>query len=337
MAGGGARENLNDLPHLLAKLGRRETGGAAQFDHVEPGAIPSTSSAAARLVIPKAMPRFRRKKSGPDALLDVLPSLVGLMLLGVLFVPGFKRLLGTFFVVAICLIVVGAVGLIGWAIWRKRTNNWSHGVSPESDATHEGPAPRLPNRLAPSLGLAWTRELLSQLEWKRFEDVVAAYSRELGYEARTTRIGADGGVDVLLFQKGQAEPVMIIQCKAWDAYKIGVKPVRELFGVMAADKVANGGFFTTGEFTSEAEEWARGKNIDLVSGGEFLSRIGQLPAATQQSLLRVATEGDFTTPTCPSCGIKMVERVAGKGRSEGNRFWGCPNFPRGCKQTFKIS
>jgi|ERR1035437_2394590 restriction system protein len=175
------------------------------------------------------------------------------------------------------------------------------------------------------------------LEWKRFEDVVAAYSRELGYEAKTTRIGADGGVDVQLFQNGQSQPVMIIQCKAWDAYKVGVKPVRELFGVMAADKVANGAFFTTGDFTAEAEDWARDKNIDLVNGREFISRIGQLPATTPQSLLRVATEGDFTTPTCPSCGIKMVVRVASKGRSEGNRFWGCPNFPRGCKQTFKIS
>lgn len=290
-----------------------------------------------RLVVLKLMTRFRRKKSGLDALLDVLPQLVGLVLLGVLFVPGFKRMLGALFVVAVCLIVVGAVGLIGWAIWRRRKSDSTEGLNPQSDSVREGPVPLVPSRRAASPERTWTRELLSQLKWKRFEDVVAAYSRELGYEAKTTRIGADGGVDVQLFQNGQPQPVWIIQCKAWDAYKVGVKPVRELFGVMAAEKVGNGAFFTTGEFTAEAADWARDKKVDLVNGREFISRIGQMSATAQQSLLNLATEGDYTTPTCPSCGIKMVERVAGKGRSEGNHFWGCPNFPRGCKQTFKIS
>jgi restriction system protein len=144
-------------------------------------------------------------------------------------------------------------------------------------------------------------------------------------------------VDVQLFQNGQTSPVMIIQCKAWDAYKVGVKPVRELYGVMAADKVPNGAFFTTGEFTAEAETWARDKTLDLVNGREFLTRIQSLSPAQQQTLLDLATAGDYTTPTCPSCDVKMVLRTAGKGRSEGNDFWGCPNFSRGCKQTFKIT
>jgi restriction system protein len=138
---------------------------------------------------------------------------------------------------------------------------------------------------------------------------------------------------VQLFQNGQL--VMIIQCKAWDAYRVGVKPVRELFGVMAADKVANGAFFTTGEFSSEAEEWARDKNLDLVNGREFLNRIKQLTAEQQSSLLAIATAGDYTTPTCPSCGVKMVTRTASKGPSEGREFYGCRNYP-GCRQTFRI-
>ena len=182
----------------------------------------------------------------------------------------------------------------------------------------------------------WARELLSKLEWKRFEEVVAAYSRELGYEARTTHIGADGGVDVQLFKDGQTNPVMIIQCKAWDTYKVGIKPVRELYGVMAADKVPNGAFFTTGDFTTEAETWARDKNLDLVNGREFLARIKSLSPAQQQTLLDLAIAGDYTTPTCPSCDVKMILRTATKGRFEGNNFWGCPHYPH-CKQTFKIA
>ena len=33
-------------------------------------------------------------------------------------------------------------------------------------------------------------------------------------------------------------------------------------------------------------------------------------------------------PTCPQCGAPMVLRTAAKGANAGNRFWGCPNYPR---------
>ncbi len=33
-------------------------------------------------------------------------------------------------------------------------------------------------------------------------------------------------------------------------------------------------------------------------------------------------------PDCPQCGSKMVLRTASKGASRGQRFWGCPNYPR---------
>jgi restriction system protein len=272
------------------------------------------------------MPRNRRRKSGSDAFLDVLPQLVGLVVLAAFFVPGLRQLLGAFFVLAVGLAALGLVTLIVRAFWRRRNEQ-------TGEATLSIFRPAVPE--APRRG--WTIELLRELEWKRFEDVVAAYSRELGYEAKTTRIGADGGVDVQLFSNGQPHPVMIVQCKAWDAYKVGVKPVRELFGVMAADKVGNGAFFTTGEFTAEAEQWARGKNLDLVNGREFLSRILQLVPAARQKLLDEATEGDFATPTCPSCGVKMVVRTARTGSNSGSDFWGCPNFAKGCKRTFKIA
>jgi len=270
--------------------------------------------------------------------------------LGVFFVPGFRQAPGTLLIVVIVGGVLAIVGFIAWKLLRKKTADpGALGTA----ATTSTPVPSRPDQ-APIFRAAngrvnlmddykprqfetnWSQELLSKLEWKRFEDVVAAYSRELGYEAKTTRIGADGGVDVQLFQNGQPNPTMIIQCKAWDAYKVGVKPVRELFGVMAADKVANGAFFTTGEYTAEAEAWARDKNLDLVNGREFLNRIGQLPTPAQGKLLELATQGDYTTPTCPSCGVKMVLRTASKGRCEGSSFYGCRNNPR-CKQTFKVS
>lgn len=33
-------------------------------------------------------------------------------------------------------------------------------------------------------------------------------------------------------------------------------------------------------------------------------------------------------PACPYCGAAMVLRTANKGERRGERFWGCPNYPR---------
>jgi restriction system protein len=173
----------------------------------------------------------------------------------------------------------------------------------------------------------WTPQVLGSLEWKRFETVCAEYFRIIGYEPRETRIGADGGVDIWVYKTGSQKPTGIVQCKAW-SNKVGVKPVRELFGVMAAEGIANGKFMTAGEFTSEALQFAEGKKLQLISGEEFLAAIKKLPAAKQAELLSLATEGDFRTPTCPQCGKKMkLRKVEGAG---ARPFWGCSQYPR-CK------
>lgn len=49
----------------------------------------------------------------------------------------------------------------------------------------------------------------------------------------------------------------------------------------------------------------------------------RLPAESNRRLLELATEGDWTTPTCPSCGTKMVARDSKRGA-----FWGCPTYPK---------
>ncbi len=176
----------------------------------------------------------------------------------------------------------------------------------------------------------WSLSLLRQLEWKRFEELCAAFYRELGLRAETIRCGADGGVDAKLFRGDAAEPESIIQCKAWNFRPVGVKPIRELFGVMAHQKVGRGIFMTTSTYTKEAIEFAKENPIFLIDGEKFFRMIGKLPNEAQRKLLSGATDGDYLTPTCPSCGTKMVERNGPKGN-----FWGCLNYPR-CKQTLPV-
>jgi hypothetical protein len=203
--------------------------------------------------------------------------------------------------------------------------SWREAIYEEEESWLEGSNGRPQNREGQSK--EWTPQVLRSLEWKRFETVCAEYFRMIGYEPRETRIGADGGVDIWVYKTGSQKPTGIVQCKAW-SNKVGVKPVRELFGVMAAEGIANGKFMTAGEFTSEALQFAEGKKLQLISGEEFIAAIKKLPMAKQAELLRLATEGDFRTPTCPQCSKKMKLR---KGESPGARpFWGCSQYPR-CK------
>ncbi|TAK84783.1 MAG: endonuclease [Betaproteobacteria bacterium] len=176
----------------------------------------------------------------------------------------------------------------------------------------------------------WSLDSLKQLEWRRFEEVCAGYFEALGFRAETTRFGADGGVDIKLYMGQSMKPAAIAQCKAWNAYTVGVKPVRELRGVMAAEQVSKGIFLTSGTFTKEAKQFVENKPIHLMDGEVLLRKIISLSPDKLASLLQQATTGDFKTPTCPSCGVKMVQR---ESRKDEKKFWGCVNFPK-CRHKF---
>ncbi|HRE12623.1 MAG TPA: restriction endonuclease [Usitatibacteraceae bacterium] len=177
-------------------------------------------------------------------------------------------------------------------------------------------------------------ELLKALDWKRFELLCAAYFEKIGFRAQTTAAGPDGGVDIHLFAKDAERAGIVVQCKAWRNVPVGVALVRELLGVMTAAGVKEGIVATVGTFTAEARAFAAGQEIHLIDGEDFLAKIAALEVDAQLDLLVFATEGDFTTPTCPSCGIghRMRLRTSGK---DGTRFWGCGNFPR-CRATMQV-
>jgi restriction system protein len=179
----------------------------------------------------------------------------------------------------------------------------------------------------------WTPELLKQLEWRRFEELCAAYFEASGFTTRITRTGPNGGVDILLRAKGSDHATSVAHCKAWDAYRIGAKPVNELRAAMAAAKMGAGMLLTSGRFTQEAVNAAAKENIQLIDGAGLLAKIATLPPETSLALLKFATQGDFLTPTCPSCSIKMMPRQSTR---QGRKFWGCRNYPQ-CKQTFSVT
>ena len=178
----------------------------------------------------------------------------------------------------------------------------------------------------------WTHELLAALEWKRFEEVCAGLFERLGFETKSTTHGADGGIDIVLFQPPSNMPVAIVQCKAWTS-TVGVNVIRELRGVMASEGVTEGVFATTSTYSDDAIAFASANHIDLMDGTAVLDAILKLPDEHQASLLRLATAGDYTTPTCATCGVKMVSR---KPKGGGKPFWGCVNYPD-CRMLLNVA
>lgn len=177
---------------------------------------------------------------------------------------------------------------------------------------------------------AWSLWLIKEIEWKRFEELCTAYYLEKGIKAETTSLGADGGIDIKLYQDNSNSPTAIAQCKSWYNKAVGVKEIREFLGVMSHEKIPKGFYITTGEYTVDAKAIANANKITLITGELLLMMILRLPEASQNKLLALATEGDYTTPSCPSCGTKMIHRTGSKGD-----FWGCSNYPK-CRQKLHL-
>ncbi len=183
-----------------------------------------------------------------------------------------------------------------------------------------------PVEVDPSPEMEWTLEALQQLEWKRFEMLCVWYYEAKGFTVETVPQGADAGVDATLYMKGKPDPIALVQCKAWSE-PVKVTPVRALGGVMHAKKVERGIFWSlTGFIGKPVQDYAKEAGIQLLDGEGIVDRIRALDAEKQDELLARAFEGDYQTPTCAACGIKMVVR-----QGDGGSFWGCHNFPRGCR------
>jgi restriction system protein len=177
---------------------------------------------------------------------------------------------------------------------------------------------------APQQEQQWSPTVLAAIEWRRFEALCEALYAQAGFTTRSQSHGADGGIDIWLHSRHSDIP-RIVQCKHWQSKVVGVKEMREFFGVMASHQLKSGTYVTSSTFSADAAAFAKANGIHAQDGAALLKVIGQRTPEQQAALLAVAYEGEYWRPTCASCGTKMVERSSTK--SEGN-FWGCANYPK---------
>jgi len=180
---------------------------------------------------------------------------------------------------------------------------------------------------------------LLELSPAEFEEMVAEVYRAKGHRARRTGTVGDHGVDVVVEAKNGEK--WVVQCKRWRG-TVGERVVREFYGTMMHEKADKGAIITTGFFTPQAREWARGKPIFLYDGEEFLRIWRQVQSSRSQREMSTGFASETTSasfpsepPRCPRCGVPMVLRMARRGDQKGRLFYGCPNYPL-CREIINI-
>ena len=91
-------------------------------------------------------------------------------------------------------------------------------------------------------------DVIRDVEWKRVADRCLKFYETSGIRSETTALGPDGGMDILLYQDDTGKPTAIVQCRASGEHLVGVRPVRELLGVMTHEKIGRAFFMTGGHF-----------------------------------------------------------------------------------------
>jgi len=206
---------------------------------------------------------------------------------------------------------------------------------------------------------AKTLEDIRNMSWREFETFVGEVFRRQGYSVEETGGGgADGGID-LIVRSGSEK--MLVQCKQWRTYQVGVKIVREMYGLLMAEDADRVFIVSVGSYTKDAADFARGKPIELIDGDKLVklrnehgaghetecenARMRECANAIEEHVrwskgkkespvishqLSGLEEGTPEPPSCPRCNSPMILRTAKKGANAGNQFWGCSRYPE-CK------
>jgi restriction system protein len=217
---------------------------------------------------------------------------------------------------------IGFIGL--YALLKPKANNTDEvkPVSTNAKPKRTGLLAATPEQtptISTERSASWNKQVFADIEWRRFEAVCERLFAQSGFKTKSQSYGADGGVDVWMYSAHAEGPVSIAQCKHFRSKEVDVKLIREFFGVMSSHKLQRGTFVTTSTFTADAQKFANENGINALDGDKLLKLIATRTPEQQKELLDIAYEGEYSIPTCASCGIKLVKRT---------KFWGCSNFPK---------
>lgn len=102
--------------------------------------------------------------------------------------------------------------------------------------------------------LAVTPERLKTIDRRTFEQLIAFLFEGFGYEVELTQQTRDGGRDIIAVKKVELSTKYLIECKRPDPGNVvGVRPVRELYGVKSDEGASKAVLATTTHFSKDAK------------------------------------------------------------------------------------
>jgi hypothetical protein len=138
--------------------------------------------------------------------------------------------------------------------------------------------------------IEWTSNL-RLLDSEEFEWLVGELFRREGWTVRETgnRDGPDGNIDLELTRDGNR---VIVQCKRWASWLVGVDDIRQFLGTLMREKlpVSAGIFVTLSTFTEQARDEATQAGLSIIEGSELYRRIDKVKR----------------TEPCPLCETPMI-------------------------------
>lgn len=172
----------------------------------------------------------------------------------------------------------------------------------------------------------WTSELLQILDWKRFEELVAAVIHRSGMGDVFRANGERLAIDLVARSQGAERCDIAVQCRHW-RNRIGLHEVSAFAEAAHAQGYREALLVTSSTFTRAARQAFDGRTeIRLIDGDELIEGITDLGAAFSEGLLRHATrDEDFYVPSCPRCGTKMMLRRPRQGL-DGMPYWSCRSY-----------
>jgi len=115
---------------------------------------------------------------------------------------------------------------------------------------------------------------LAAMDWEDFEHLIREiFEKEFqvnGGEVKITQASRDGGVDAVAFDP---DPIrggkIVIQAKRY-TNTVGVSAVRDLYGTTLNEGATKGILVSTADYGPDAYEFAKGKPLTLLNGGNLL-------------------------------------------------------------------
>ncbi len=166
---------------------------------------------------------------------------------------------------------------------------------------------------AAAVSLGWlglqiqTRDRRHLVEWtsnlrlltsEEFEWLVGEVFRRDGWKVQETgrQDGPDGNIDLELTQGGRR---LIVQCKRWVSFQVGVDEIRSFGGTLMREGLAgvDGIFVTLSDYTSQAREEASKLGLTLIDNRDLYARV----------------ERTRRNEPCPNCRAPMVLGRSGQG------------------------